>query len=188
MDHSKFKNIYLITGPQGVGKKEIVAKLPSLIKFHQIIPTTTRPKEKGEIPDKNFHFISWQDFQKQLDNKKFLTCFFSQGNHFGVTQKEFDKAAQSKLPVIWNINYDQALNIKNQFPGTTIIFITAPLTEIRKRLITQGIISENIVNKKLLDAKKEIDLAPAQTDHLIVFNQQEQAKALSQIAEIIRKN
>lgn len=182
------KNLFLITGVPGAGKKTLIENLSKFMKISKIIPITTKPPKTQEKDGEDFYFVSWKQFNKEVETENLASSYFDKGNHYGVTQSELDRVIKSKLPILWNISFKEAQKIKEEFPNTKIIFVTAPLKNIRKRLIKKGIISENVINTKLLQAKSLTDKAPQKVDYLIVNEEEKLDKAIRELAGIIQKN
>ncbi len=61
----------VILGKACSGKDTVVNRLIEKYEYERIISYTTRPKRKGEIQDKTYHFISEDEFFSKIDSEFF---------------------------------------------------------------------------------------------------------------------
>ena len=82
MQQQKKGTLFVFSGPSGVGKGTLNAKLfaefGDQIAF-SVFATTRAPRE-GEIDGKHYFFISRQEFENRIANKEFLEYAQFAGN------------------------------------------------------------------------------------------------------------
>ncbi len=80
----------LISGASGVGKSKIIAELiaDQSLNLAYSVSSTTRKKREIEINQKNYFFVSLNDFQKIKNEEGFLE-YAKFNNHFYGTSKEY---------------------------------------------------------------------------------------------------
>lgn len=83
------KRPFIITGPNGVGKSSLIARLqerqPRV--FQKVIRYTTRQPQEGEVDEQDYHFIDAAAFNRMSDNDQ-----FAEVTNIG----EFDVATSNK--------------------------------------------------------------------------------------------
>ena len=187
MNSKNKKNLILIVSPLNIRRKVIIKKLKKQIDFYKIVLTTTRPKRPQEIEGKDYHFVPWEEFEKLTDNNGLVTSFKKKDNYYGVTKDELIIATQSNLPIIWSINLERALKIKRELPNIKIIFVSISLEILEEELIKMGIISQNVINLKMIKAKKEIDKALNKADFIIDDKEKQFQKVIETLVKTIQK-
>jgi guanylate kinase len=157
---SKKGRIFVITGPSGVGKTAIRDGV--LLKeknFEKIITCTTRAPREGEKDGVDYHFFSKEKFIGLLNNKSFFESALVYGNYYGSLKKEVSSAINSGKNVLFTVDVQGALSIKKNYPKSVVIFIKPPtIDDLKKRLLGRGKDSEEIIEKRLAVAEKEIAL------------------------------
>jgi len=129
------KNIFIISGPAGSGKDTIIDGLGELLPITRVITTTTRTPRIRETDGHPYHFISHQEFEQAIAQKKFIEYSVNENDEFyGVTFEELDRVAHSKNIGIWKMDWKCVVSAKKLFPGIIALFIDAPLEILESRL------------------------------------------------------
>lgn len=126
--------LLVICGCTASGKTEISKKLG----MKPIISYTTRPIREGEVPDKDYHFISNEKFKEMIDNDEFVEYEeYTQGRFYGTTVAETKAAIESKDMYIAVKTPGGIRALKKQFGDDSIktALITANLGTKVKRYI-----------------------------------------------------
>src|SRR4030042_3498844 len=119
--------LIILSGPSGAGKDAVLSKMKELgYLFHYVVTATTRPKRIGEIDRVHYQFISDEQFQKMVKEKKFLEWAKVYGNFYGVPKEEVKKALKSGQDVIVKVDVQGAATIKKIVPDAVFIFLIAP--------------------------------------------------------------
>ncbi len=141
-EEKKFNKIIIITAPSGSGKTSIVKHL--LKTFPTLafsISATTRPPRADEKDGVDYYFIQSSEFEKKIQEKKFLEWeMVYEGRYYGTLKSEMDRLwSIGKVPVL-DIDVHGAIHVLQQYPVNTIaIFIQAPSIEaLKKRLQSRG--------------------------------------------------
>lgn len=154
--------IFIITGPSGVGKTEILKRLLSKpeLNLQRVITCTTRAKREGEIDGKDYFFLSKEEFLNGLKNNEFFENAEVYGNFYGSRKKDVEKILHEGTNVLFVIDVQGAINMKKIDPDCKVIFIQAEsIDELKSRLINRKSDSEEIVEKRLSTALKEMESA-----------------------------
>ena len=158
----KKEKLIIIAAPSGSGKTTIVKKLLSLKELNLgfSISTTTRIKRDNEINGKDYHFVSVSDFKEKIQNNDFIEWEEVYNNvYYGTTKSEIQRLNVVEKNIVFDIDVVGGLNIKTQFPSTSIsIFIKPPgLTELKKRLINRKTESQKSIEFRLYKATRELE-------------------------------
>ena len=143
------KNIFVISGPSGVGKSTLIDHI--LLNIHNArlsISCTTRLPRYYERNGKEYYFLSKTEFQASIQSHKFIeytTCF---GNYYGTLKSEVQRILDDTGICILDIEFEGAYNVLEKYSFgknvvcTGILIIPPSIHELKRRLIARG--SENI--------------------------------------------
>ena len=181
--------VLVLSGPSGAGKSSLINKISDDIgAYYFSISTTTRPMREGEEEGVHYHFVSKEEFIKDIEEDNFLEHAVVHGNYYGTSLKPVRKAlAEGKL-VIFDIDVQGNMAIKNRLGDiTTSVFITPPtLSELEKRLLNRSTDSKEVIEGRIKMAKREIQRT-AEYDFLVINDDIDlAASVLRQIAKTAR--
>lgn len=156
--------LLVLSGPSGSGKTTIVRKLldDSPVPLRICVSATTRPPRTGEIDGEHYHFLSTDEFERRQQNGEFLETaeVFSSGYWYGTLKSEIARAAEEGAWAFLEIDVEGALNVMREYPRAVTIFIRASGDdEYEKRLRGRGTESEEVIQKRLATARRELSLA-----------------------------
>ena len=177
--------ILLISGPSGCGKSSLLNEVYKHIdNYYFSISTTTRSPRVGEVDGKDYFFVSKDEFKKDIEDGYFLEWAEVHSNYYGTSLKPINEALSQGKLVIFDIDvqgFEQV--IKKLRDITTTVFITTPsLEELKRRLYNRGTDNSDIIEKRLINAIKEVGYIE-QYDYVIINdNLQVAAKQLTSIA------
>ena len=188
MNH-KSGAILVLSGPSGAGKSSLLNEI-----IHDIgecyfsISTTTRPIREGETDGIHYHFVSEEEFKEDIEKEHFLEYAFVHGNYYGTSIKPVKKALNEGKLVLFDIDVQGNTVVTNRLGDiTTSVFISPPtLSELKKRLEVRSTDSQEVIDRRVKMAKREIQRI-SEYDFLIVNdNLQEAAATLRVIANAAR--
>lgn len=179
--------LYIICAPSGTGKTSLVAALvESLPSLEISISHTTRPARPGEKDGINYHFINSSTFQSMIDHEDFLEHALVFDNQYGTSKSFVEKKLNQNIDVILEIDWQGAQQIRKRFKNTVSIFILPPsLAVLNQRLRARGQDSETVIQRRLADAKNEIQHYH-EFDYLVINDNFE--IALNDLKAIVRAN
>lgn len=188
MNH-KSGAILVLSGPSGAGKSSLLNEVINDIgECYFSISTTTRPIRDGEINGIHYHFVSEEEFKKDIEEDLFLEHAFVHGNYYGTSIKPVKEALSAGKLVLFDIDVQGNAVVTNRLGDiTTSVFITPPtLSELKKRLESRKTDSQEVIKRRIDMAKREIQRI-SEYDFLIVNdNLQEAADVLKVIANAAR--
>lgn len=181
--------ILILSGPSGAGKSSIISRISEHIgATYFSISTTTRPMRDGEVDGVHYHFVSPEEFQREIEAEMFLEYALVHGNYYGTSLGAVKKALKEGKLVIFDIDVQGHDAVQNRLSDiTTSVFITTPtLDELKSRLHNRGTDSEEIINKRLEMAIREVQRI-SEYDFLVVNdNLEDAANILISIAKAAR--
>ena len=185
-DRSSRSLLVVLSGPSGVGKDAVLARMRKLGRpFHYAVTATTRPKRAGEKNGMDYHFLSWKEFQQMIDKHQFLEWANVYGNYYGVPKDEIASALSKGLDAIVKVDVQGAATIKETLPQALFIFLMPPsVEELEKRLRKRRSESSEDLALRLERAKGEIKSLPL-FDYVITSRQNKLDEVVSQIDVIV---
>ncbi|MFN5459080.1 MAG: guanylate kinase [Bacteroidota bacterium] len=158
------KKLIIFSGPSGSGKTTIVQHLLNLYpdKLGFSISATTREKRGVEKNGKDYYYLSMEEFKQKINEDAFLEWeeVYS-GRYYGTLKSEANRIWQSGKSVLFDIDVEGGLNMKHQFPKTSIaIFVMPPSIKIlEERLKSRKTDSPESVARRIEKAEKELKTA-----------------------------
>ncbi len=149
----------VLSSPSGAGKTTIAQKIlerDSNIAFS--VSETTRPMRPGEQDYVDYHFVSEEQFQKNIEEKKFLEYAKVFGYHYGTPKAPVKAALKQGQDVLFDIDWQGARQLGQKVRGDLVsIFILPPSIEIlEERLRKRAQDDEQTIKKRMARAKSEI--------------------------------
>ena len=156
---SKRGKLFVISGPSGAGKgtvrKALFEQMPDLV--YSISCTTRQPRD-GERDGVDYRFLSEEEFKKLVEEKKFLEWAVVHEHLYGTLKSDVEKVLEAGVDVVLEIDVQGALQVKNAFDDSVLIFIMPPSKEeLERRLRNRGTEEEDTVQLRLSNALKEME-------------------------------
>jgi guanylate kinase len=156
--------LIIFSAPSGSGKttlvRHILKTLPNDIAFS--ISATSRPKRGIEENGKDYHYLSVNEFKTKVANNEFLEWEeVYAGTHYGTLKKEVECIWASGRAVIFDIDVEGGLNLKNQFKHSALaVFVMPPSIKIlEERLHSRSTDSKESIARRITKAEKELKTA-----------------------------
>ena len=159
-DTNRQGKLFVISGPSGVGKTtlalELLNKLGARYNLNRVMTYTTRLPRPGERDGIDYHFITDQEFVVKLEQGFFIEYSKAYGFYYGSPKSIINDLKLGKSFVLV-VDQAGACNIKQQFGGAILIWITPPsLDELANRLQRRRTDSLIDIEKRLAIAKQEM--------------------------------
>jgi guanylate kinase len=152
--------LIIISSPSGAGKStlcKMIVQNDPLIRLS--ISATTRKKRPQEIAGQHYHFVNREKFLQMKNNQEFLESAEVFDNFYGTPKKNVDDALNNGHCVLFDIDWQGARQIKQNFSADQIvsIFILPPsIQELERRLRARAQDPEEIVQERMCEARNEI--------------------------------
>ena len=149
----------ILSSPSGAGKTTLVSLLSRLDNFVVSISHTTRKPRPKEINEKDYFFVSNEEFDRLINNEEFLEYAKVFNNYYGTTRTPvIDKLNKGKN-VLFDIDWQGADQIKNKNLDYKLIsfFILPPSKEILfKRLSNRDMKDKLIVDERMKQFERDV--------------------------------
>ncbi len=178
--------IFVVSGPSGVGKSTICRELvKQLDNIYLSVSTTTREKKAGEREGKDYHFVSRDEFERQIKAGNFFEYAEVFGNLYGTPKDKLQQALEQGKTAILEIDVQGAQNVKKLYPEAKLIFILPPKqAELQKRINGRGRDDGKDAEKRIQGAGAEIAAAWQHYEYMVINDDLEQA--VEEITQIIK--
>jgi len=150
----------VICGPSGVGKGTLIEKLMKEFpdKFGFSVSHTTRKPRPGEQDSVHYHFTNVEDMNKAIQEGKFVEHANVHGNLYGTSKAAVEAVMKSGKICILDIDVQGAEQVKKSSLLPRYVFISPPsVEELEKRLRGRGTESEESIQKRMNNAKGEME-------------------------------
>ena len=149
--------LIVISGFSGAGKGTLVRGL--LKKYGNYVLSvsmTTRHPREGERDGIEYFFTDKDHFEETIEQNGLIEYASYCGNYYGTPRVYVEDQMAEGKDVILEIEIQGALKIKEKFPESLLIFVTAPdAQELMRRLKKRGTESEEMVARRLARAVEE---------------------------------
>jgi guanylate kinase len=168
---SKRGKLFVISGPAGVGKSEIV-KL--LFKKHPdvalSVSCTTRAPRPGEVDGVSYHFVTDQRFDELVAQDAFYEWAHVHQNRYGTLKSVVKEELDAGRDLILEIDVQGCLQAMAQDSTVTGIFVCPPSREnLETRLRNRGTETEESIRVRLNNVAGEV--ATAYKYHYVIIHQ-----------------
>lgn len=150
--------MFIISAPSGAGKTTlcdtIIREMPGL---RESVSFTTRRPRTGEVADRDYTFISEQEFRSMIDRGDFVEWAVVHGNFYGTSRSRLEGIRNDGLDVMLDIDVQGARQIRESYSGGVYIFVLPPSMEaLRDRLERRGSNTRDDMERRLARAAEEI--------------------------------
>ena len=185
MMSSSIVNILVISAPSGAGKTTLIEQIAQKHRFRYSISHTTRAPREHEKHGKNYHFVSFEQFDQLRQAGAFLETTYIHGHHYGTAWKNFASFDRPDEWLLLDLDVHGLITLREKIRDIVSVFILPPsIDTLRERiLIRQPAISTEELDLRLSTARKEMEYV-FEYDYSI-FNTDLQ-KATSELSMILQ--
>ena len=168
--------VYIISAPSGSGKSTLVNEIRRLVEgLYFSISYTTRPPRGSERNGREYFFVSRSEFEAMIEQNEFLEYAEVFGNYYGTARRFQREAEQTGQDLLLDIDVQGAQQIKRKLPQAVSIFILPPDRKtLERRLRTRRLDSEEVIQRRLVTATREIENY-AKYDYILVNDRLEES-------------
>lgn len=153
--------LIVVSGPSGVGKGTVLNEVfngDDNISYS--VSCTTRLPRPNEIDGVHYHFISKDEFKKNISDGKMFEYAEYCDNYYGTNAEYVEKQREMGKDVVLEIETLGAMQVMEKCSDAVTVFIGPPSIEVlKKRLTERGTESEEIVSQRIQKAKEELSRA-----------------------------
>ncbi len=150
--------VFIVSAPSGAGKTTLTRKVLSNCPDMSLsVSCTTRAPRAGEIPGKDYHFVSEAVFKRMLAAGEFAEWAEVHGKLYGTPRRLLERQLRRGRDVLLDIDVQGARQIKQHFLSAVSIFVLPPsLDELRRRLAARGTDARKTIEQRWRNARHEI--------------------------------
>lgn len=171
--------LVVVSGFSGAGKGTVMKSLMTQYgeAYGLSVSATTRNPRPGEEDGKDYFFVTKEAFEAMIAKNELIEYAKYVDNYYGTPKAYVEEQLALGKSVILEIEIQGALKVKQQFPDTKLMFITAPSAKVLKdRLVGRGTEPIDVINKRLQRATEEAD-GIENYDYLVVNDHLEECVA-----------
>ena len=176
--------LIVFAAPSGAGKSSLIKEIISNNENIELsVSATTRSPREGETHGKDYFFITDNEFNDLKKKEAFIESADVHGHQYGTLKAFVEEKLENNISVVLDIDVQGFIQISNSIKEVISIFIIPPsLDELKKRLILRGLDADDVINRRMENAIKELKHAKY-FDYIVLnddFN-----RALNDITSII---
>ena len=148
----------ILSSPSGVGKTTITKKIQQ--KYHSFkisVSHTTRSPRSNEVEGVDYHFVSFKEFEKLIDENKFYEYTRIFDNYYGTLKESVDNLIKSN-DIIFDIDWQgtKKLSKFKELKLIKIFLVTSNKNEIENRLKSRNQNSNEEIKKRIRSFEGDI--------------------------------
>jgi guanylate kinase len=150
--------IFILSAPSGAGKTTLIHRLLRIFPEMTLsISCTTRGRRAGEVPKKDYHFITRKRFARMQAKGEFAEWAEVHGYLYGTPRRPLEMNLRRGRDMLLDIDVQGARKIKRQYRHAVSIFLLPPSWhELQKRLALRGTDRVESIRQRLANARREI--------------------------------
>lgn len=167
--------LVVVSGFAGSGKGTLMKALLGQYENYALsISATTRNPRVGEADGREYFFKTKEEFETMIKQGEFIEYAQYVNHYYGTPKAYVESQLNSGKDVILEIEVQGALQVKEKFPETLLLFVTPPNTEILyKRLAGRGTEDKETIALRMARAEEEVKVIE-RYDYLIVNDKLEE--------------
>lgn len=183
---NKSTMLLVFVGTSGTGKTTLCDYLQKTYRIPRVVTHTTRPKRANEIEGRDYYFES----NKSWSTNDYIEQATYSGYLYGSSQQGILRARSKSANGLVSLIVDSqgAKAYANKFPAQQLqfVFVKAPLSLLKKRLVDRGD-DPKMIEKRLnsLNFKKDSQLPEFLKDRVTILVNSKLSVAEQQLDEII---
>ncbi|XP_047525538.1 guanylate kinase isoform X1 [Pieris napi] len=181
----------VLCGPSGSGKSTLLKRLLKEFpdKFGFSVSHTTRGPRPGEKDGVHYHFISKEQMLSAVGKGEFIETAVFSGNMYGTSKKAVEDVRRTGRICVLDIEIEGVKQIKRTDLDPLLVFVMPPsIDELERRLRNRNTEQEDALQKRLEQARHEIEYGKEPGNfHILILNDSIE-KAYTELRDFIGKN
>ena len=165
--------LIVISAPSGAGKtsviKNVIKKLNDENRKSKFsVSHTTRPPREGDIDGSDYFFVSNKRFDELDEAGNFIETAEVHDYKYGTSKDFIDNNINQGINVFLEIDVQGFQELRSKNIEFRSMFILPPsIDELRKRIQKRGLDSEDVIEKRMKNALRELGEAE-EYDYLVI--------------------
>ena len=175
----------VLSSPSGAGKTTLSRMLLTSERNIELsISVTTRPRRRGEVNGRHYHFIDRKRFDQMVKSGELLEYAEVFGNGYGTPRKPVERALKQGRDVLFDIDWQGTQQLREKLPQDLVsVFVLPPsIPELERRLHTRAQDDDKVIRARMAKAAGEMSHWP-EYDYVVV--NREKAAAFAEVRAIL---
>jgi guanylate kinase len=177
--------MFVLSSPSGAGKTTLSRLLLKADRGVELsVSVTTRPKRRGEVNGRDYHFIDRARFDAMVAKGELLEWAEVFGHRYGTPRLPVIKALQAGRDVMFDIDWQgtQQLHEKARDDLVSVFILPPSVRELERRLKRRAQDSKTVIASRMAKAAGEMSHWP-EYDYVIV--NRDKAEAFAEVRAIL---
>ena len=177
--------MFVLSSPSGAGKTTLSRLLLKADRRVELsVSVTTRPKRRGEISGRDYHFIDRARFDAMIKNGELLEWAEVFGHRYGTPRRPVVKALRAGRDVLFDIDWQGTQQLREKARDDLVsVFILPPtVNELERRLKRRAQDTKAVIGSRMAKAAGEMSHWP-EYDYVIV--NRDKAEAFAEVRAIL---
>jgi len=171
--------MFVLSSPSGAGKTTLSRLLLRGDRNVELsVSVTTRPKRRGEVDGRDYHFIDRARFDVMVASSELLEWAEVFGHRYGTPRRPVVAALRAGRDVLFDIDWQGTQQLRETARDDLVsVFILPPsVRELERRLKTRAQDSHDVIGARMAKAAGEMSHWP-EYDYVIVNKDKDHAFA-----------
>jgi guanylate kinase len=149
----------VLSGPSGVGKDSVLARLAEKgLRLRRVPTVTTRPRRPGERDGVDYWFLKDAQYDRLLAGGALLEHAEVYGLRYGVPKAPIREALARGEDVVVRVDVQGAASLRLLLPEAVLVFLApASLEELEGRLRQRHTEDEAVLHRRLETVRREME-------------------------------
>ena len=177
--------MYVLSSPSGVGKTTLSRLLLRTDPHVEAsISVTTRPRRRGEVDGRDYHFVDPARFEAMAKSGELMEWAEVFGHCYGTPRRPVEAALKAGRDVLFDIDWQGTQQLREIARDDLVsVFILPPsVPELKRRLKTRAQDSRTIIKVRMAEAAGEMSHWP-EYDYVVVNS--DKSRALAELRAIL---
>jgi guanylate kinase len=160
----------VLSSPSGAGKTTLSRMLLKADRGVELsISVTTRPKRRGEVDGRDYHFIDRGRFDAMVKARGLLEWAEVFGHRYGTPRRPVEKALNAGRDILFDIDWQGTQQLREKARDDLVsVFILPPsVKELERRLNNRAQDSKDVIGGRMAKAAGEMSHWP-EYDYVVV--------------------
>ncbi len=171
--------LLVLSAPSGAGKTTLARRLEQNFPQAQFsVSYTTRAPRGAERNGVDYHFVDIKTFEGMIHRGEFVEWAEVYGQFYGSGKALASLASEQGAFAVYDIDVQGGQTLKKKFPQAVLVFVLPPsMSELERRLRSRGTDADDVIARRMLASRAEIERGTQSYDYLIINDHLDQAFA-----------